>query len=163
MKKNIFIYLFSFTALILVFQIVNSNKILMDQQRRLEKKQSQLKALKDSLKVEKRRFFENVYFSLDTNEEALVYFDALDFPVTSARIKDALYDTNLLGEEESLVPYAQMDGKFLINKIKVLNHKWAIADFSDGTFWGELLIKYQVAADGTLTFTVVEHFLYAAN
>ncbi len=135
----------------------------MDQQRRLEKKQSQLKALKDSLKVEKRRFFENVYFSLDTNEEALVYFEDLDFPVTSARIKDALYDTNLLGEEESLVPYAQMGGKFLINKIKVLNHKWAIADFSDGTFWGELLIKYQVAADGTLTFTVVEHFLYATN
>ena len=135
----------------------------MDQQRRLEKKQSQLKALKVSLKVEKRRFFENVYFSLDTNEEALVYFDDLDFPVTSARIKDALYDTNLLGEEESLVPYAQMGGKFLINKIKVLNHKWAIADFSDGTFWGELLIKYQVAADGTLTFTVVEHFLYATN
>lgn len=135
----------------------------MDQQRRLEKKQSQLKALKDSLKVEKRRFFENVYFSLDTNEEALVYFDDLDFPVTSARIKDALYDTNLLGEEESLVPYAQMGGKFLINKIKVLNHKWVIADFSDGTFWGELLIKYQVAADGTLTFTVVEHFLYATN
>ncbi len=135
----------------------------MDQQRRLEKKQSQLKVLKDSLKVEKRRFFENVYFSLDTNEEALVYFDDLDFPVTSARIKDALYDTNLLGEEESLVPYAQMGGKFLINKIKVLNHKWVIADFSDGTFWGELLIKYQVAADGTLTFTVVEHFLYATN
>ena len=135
----------------------------MDQQRRLEKKQSQLKALKDSLKVEKRRFFENVYFSLDTNEEALVYFEDLDFPVTSARIKDALYDTNLLGEEESLVPYAQMGGKFLINKIKVLNHKWAIADFSDGTFWGELLIKYQVAADGTLTFTLVEHFLYATN
>ena len=135
----------------------------MDQQSRLEKKQNQLKALKDSLKVEKRRFFENVYFSLDTNEEALVYFDDLDFPVTSALIKDAIYDTNLLGEDKSLVPYAQMGGKFLINKIKVLNHKWVIADFSDGTFWGELLIKYQVAADGTLTFTVVEHFLYAAN
>ncbi|MDG1386369.1 MAG: hydrolase [Flavobacteriaceae bacterium] len=163
MKKNIFIYLFSFVALILVFQIVNSNKIMMDQQSRLEKKQNQLKALKDSLKVEKRRFFENVYFSLDTNEEALVYFDDLDFPVTSALIKDAIYDTNLLGEDKSLVPYAQMGGKFLINKIKVLNHKWVIADFSDGTFWGELLIKYQVAADGVLTFTVVEHFLYATN
>ena len=115
------------------------------------------------MKVEKRRFFENVYFSLDTNEEALVYFDDLDFPVTSTLIKDAIYDTNLLGEEKSLVPYAQMSGKFLINKIKVLNHKWIIADFSDGTFWGELLIKYQVAADGVLTFTVVEHFLYATN
>ena len=135
----------------------------MDQQSRLEKKQSQLKALKDSLKVEKRRFFENVYFSLDTNEEALVYFDDLGFPVTSMLIKDAIYDTNLLREEESLVPYAQMGGKFLINKIKILNHKWVIADFSDGTFWGELLIKYQVAADGVLTFTVVEQFLYDTN
>ena len=163
MKKNIFIYLFSFAALILVFQIVNSNKIMMDQQSRLEKKQTQLKVLKDSLKVEKRRFFENVYFSLDTNEEGLVYFDDLDFPVTSMLIKDAIYDTNLLGEEKSLVPYAQMGGKFLINKIKVLNHKWVIADFSDGTFWGELLIKYQVATDGVLTFTVVEHFLYSTN
>tara|TARA_B110000037_G_scaffold93292_1_gene109824 strand:+ start:201 stop:692 length:492 start_codon:yes stop_codon:yes gene_type:complete len=163
MKKNIFIYLFSFVALILVFQIVNSNKIMMDQQSRLEKKQSQLKALKDSLKVEKRRFFENVYFSLDTNEEALVYFDDLDFPVTSMLLKDAIYDINLLGEDKSLVPYAQMGGKFLVNKIKVLNHKWIIADFSDGTFWGELLIKYQVAADGVLTFTVVEHFLYPTN
>jgi len=136
---------------------------MIDQHSRLEKKQNQLKALKDSLKVEKRRFFENVYFSLDTNEEALVYFDDLDFPVTSALIKDAIYDTNLLGEDKSLVPYAQMGGKFLINKIKVLNHKWVIADFSDGTFWGELLIKYQVAADGVLTFTVVEHFLYVTN
>ena len=135
----------------------------MDQQSRLEKKQSQLKALKDSLKVEKRRFFENVYFSLDTNEEALVYFDDLDFPVTSSLLKDAIYDINLLGEDKSLVPYAQMGGKFLVNKIKVLNHKWIIADFSDGTFWGELLIKYQVAADGVFTFTVVEHFLYPTN
>ena len=135
----------------------------MDQQSRLEKKQSQLKALKDSMKVEKRRFFENVYFSLDTNEEALVYFDDLDFPVTSMLLKDAIYDVNLLGEDKSLVPYAQMGGKFLVNKIKVLNHKWIIADFSDGTFWGELLIKYQVAADGVLTFTVVEHFLYPTN
>ena len=135
----------------------------MDQQSRLEKKQSQLKALKDSLKVEKRRFFENIYFSLDTNEEALVYFDDLDFPVTSMLLKDAIYDINLLGEDKSLVPYAQMGGKFLVNKIKVLNHKWIIADFSDGTFWGELLIKYQVAADGVLTFTVVEHFLYPTN
>ena len=135
----------------------------MDQQSRLEKKQSQLKTLKDSLKVEKRRFFENIYFSLDTNEEALVYFDDLDFPVTSMLLKDAIYDINLLGEDKSLVPYAQMGGKFLVNKIKVLNHKWIIADFSDGTFWGELLIKYQVAADGVLTFTVVEHFLYPTN
>ena len=75
MKKNIFIYLFSFVALILIFQIVNSNKIMTDQQERLQKKQDLVSNLKDSLKVERRRFFDNVYFSLDTNEEAIGYFD----------------------------------------------------------------------------------------
>ena len=163
MKKNIFIYLFSFVSLILIFQVVNSNKIMLDQQSRLEKKQQQLRSLKDSLKVEQRRFFENVYFSLDTNEEALGYFDNLNIPISSETIKEAVYETNLLKTEESLVPYAEMGGKFLINKVKVLNHKWIIADFSDGTFWGELLIKYKVASDGTLSFEVTEHFLYPSN
>ena len=72
------------------------------------------------MKVEKRRFFDNVYFSLDTNEEAIGYFDDLDFPVNSFLIKEAVYETNLLKAEASLVPYAEMGGKFLINKVKVL-------------------------------------------
>ena len=41
---------------------------MLDQQNRLEKQQQQLNSLKDSLKTEKRRFFENVYFALDTND-----------------------------------------------------------------------------------------------
>ena len=56
-----------------------------------------------------------------------------------------------------------MGGKFLINKIKVLNHKWLIANFSNGTFGGELFIKYTIAADASITFNVVEHFLYPTN
>jgi len=163
MKKNIFIYLFSFVSLILIFQFVNSNKIMLDQQNRLKNKQTLITNLKDSLKVEKRRFFDNVYFSLDTNEEAIGYFDDLDFPVNSFLIKEAVYETNLLKAEASLVPYAEMGGKFLINKVKVLNHKWLIADFSDGTFWGELMIYYQFNSNGKLTFKVIDHFLYPKN
>jgi len=158
MKKYIFIYLFSFVSLILIFQVVNSNKILLDQQNRLEKKQTLITNLKDSLKVEKRRFFDNIYFSLDTNEEAIGYFDDLDFAVNSFLIKEAVYETNLLDAEASLVPYAEMGGKFLINKVKILNHKWLIADFSDGTFWGELMIQYQVKPGGEVTFDVINHF-----
>tara|TARA_Y100000389_G_scaffold196162_1_gene228650 strand:+ start:1288 stop:1779 length:492 start_codon:yes stop_codon:yes gene_type:complete len=163
MKKNIFIYLFSFVALILIFQIVNSNKIMTDQLERLQRKQTLITNLKDSLKVEKRRFFDNVYFSLDTNEEAIRYFDDLDFQVNSSYIQEAIYETNLLGPKGSLVPYAEMEGKFLINKVKVLNHKWLIADFSDGTFWGELMIQYQVKPRGEVTFDVINHFLYPTN
>ena len=54
-------------------------------------------------------------------------------------------------------------GKFLINKIKVLNHKLLIANFSNGTFGGELFVKYTIAADASITFNVVEHFLYPTN
>ena len=163
MKKNIFVYLFSFASLILIFQVVNSNKIMTDQQTRLEKKVAKVNALMDSLKVEKRRLFDNVYFSLDTNQAASGYFENLGFDVNSTQIKDALYDTNLLSADASLVPYAGMGGKFLINKIKVLNHKWLIANFSNGTFGGELFVKYTIAADASITFNVVEHFLYPTN
>ena len=115
------------------------------------------------MKVEKRRLFDNVYFSLNTNQSASGYFENLGFDVNSTQIKDALYDTNLLSADTSLVPYAGMGGKFLINKIKVLNHKWLIANFSNGTFGGELFVKYTIAADASITFNVVEHFLYPTN
>jgi hypothetical protein len=36
-------------------------------------------------------------------------------------------------------PYVGQDqiktNKFIINKVKVLNHRWIIADFSDGEYW----------------------------
>ena len=39
----------------------------------------------------------------------------------------------------------------------------AIADFSDGSFWGELMIYYQFNSNGKLTFEVIDHFLYPKN
>ena len=32
----------------------------------------------------------------------------------------------------------------MINKIRLLNHKWILTDFTDGKYWGELLISYTV-------------------
>jgi hypothetical protein len=36
-------------------------------------------------------------------------------------------------------PYVGQDqigaNKFIINKVKVLNHRWIIADYSDGEMW----------------------------
>jgi hypothetical protein len=61
------------------------------------------------------------------------------------------------------VPYEGMNGDFKINKIKLLNHRWIIADFSDGKFWGELLLNYEVREDLGVDFTLVNHLLYARN
>jgi hypothetical protein len=52
------------------------------------------------------------------------------------------------------------EGGFLINKVKVLNHKWLVADFTDGTYWGEIFVTYQKLKNGSIRFTVQESFLY---
>ena len=31
--------------------------------------------------------------------------------------------------------------RMMINGVKMLNHKWAIADFTDGKYWGQILLK----------------------
>ena len=50
--------------------------------------------------------------------------------------------------------------KFIINKIKVINHRWIIADFSDGDYWGEVLLKYFVNEDKSFSFEVNQSLLY---
>ena len=99
-------------------------------------------------------------FSLEGNEYALSYFKNIDIINITNRIKDQLYKKNLLMDNDELIPYAKMDRTFLINKVKVLNHKWLIASFSDGTLWGELLIFFKVDKSGDISFELKEHFLY---
>jgi hypothetical protein len=50
--------------------------------------------------------------------------------------------------------------KFIINKIKVLNHRWIIADYSDGEYWGEVLLKYFVNEDKSISFEVNQSLVY---
>jgi hypothetical protein len=61
-------------------------------------------------------------------------------------------------------PYAGQEklgaNKFIINKIKVLNQRWIIADFSDGEYWGEVLLKYFVNEDKSISFEVNQSLVY---
>jgi hypothetical protein len=50
--------------------------------------------------------------------------------------------------------------KFIINKIKILNHRWIIADYSDGQYWGDVVLKYFVEKDGKITFQIMDTFIY---
>ena len=52
------------------------------------------------------------------------------------------------------------DQKFIINKIKILNHRWIIADYSDGEYWGEAMIKYFLNDDGTISYETFQSVLY---
>jgi hypothetical protein len=107
------------------------------------------------------------YFSLEKNENAQNYFDSEDsekmvkyeklIPYVTEKLLD--FNANPKGN-----PYAGQDqlgaNKFIINKVKVLNHRWIIADYSDGEMWGEVLLKYFVNSDESISFEVNQSLLY---
>ena len=103
------------------------------------------------------------YFSLENNDDALAYYEHLNLDNISTYIEDKLLETNEGDGDNPLIPYAGMQGDFKINKIKTLNHRWILADFSDGKFWGDLIIKYELKDDLSVDFTLVEHLLYTRS
>lgn len=159
MKTKIFIYLFAFTALILVFQLVNSSKVVKYQAGIIAEKVARIDTLKVVLDKVESKYAEDVYFSLDQNEEAQAFYPDEDPAVIIELVKEKLYESNTIKGNNPLVLYSGAEKKFLINKIKVLNHKWVIADFSDGTDWGEILIEYQIRG-GEIKLNVLDQLLY---
>ena len=135
MKKNILLYLFLFTALILIFQLVNSKKVFDD----LNGKWTEIKVLneklKDTISKLQLRLDEQNDFNLEGNEYALRNFENQNINNMAIHVKDELYKINSNREKKDLIPYTEMDRTFLINKVKVLNHRWVVANFSSIANW----------------------------
>lgn len=163
MKRRIFMYLFVFTLLLVVFQYANAKRIFENQNRKLDSANSKVAALKDSLIILQDQILNLSHFNLERNEDAISYFekDGYDVSELIPLIKDAIYSTNEFKGQHPVVPYASSEGrKMLINTVKLLNHKWIIADFSDGEYWGEVFVSYYINDDKTVEFNTVESFLY---
>jgi hypothetical protein len=163
MKKNIFLYLFVFAALIALYLIVNGGKMEQRNMEEIKKLNTEVKQLKDSIKSAELRILDMQYFSLENNDDALAYYEHLELKDPTRYIEDKLLETNEKKGDNPLIPYEGMNSDFKINKIKVLNHRWLLADFSDGQYWGDLVIKYELKDDLSVDFTLVEHLLYSRN
>jgi hypothetical protein len=123
--------------------------------------------LKKDLEAVHAKLVDANYFSLEKNDNALNYFNPDNatktiqieklIPVVTEKLMDL--NANPKGN-----PYIGQDqigaNKFIINKVKILNHRWIIADFSDGEYWGEVLIKYFVNEDETVSFETFQSLLY---
>jgi len=163
MKSKIYLYLFVFTLLLVLFMYVNSKSILEKYEKDITTAKERVEIYKDSLTALQDENFDLMYFNLEHNEDAITYFEKEGIDVTTLIpfLKDELYKLNEVKGEHPLVPYVSMtEGKIMINNIKFLNHKWIIADFSDGKYWGELFLTYEISKDKQLTYRLVEHFLY---
>ncbi len=137
--------------------------MIEDKDLKIQNLESEVNSLQDSVQNLQLQVFDMQYFSLQNNDDALSYYDHLGLEDPSRYISDKLLETNEQKGNNPLVPYEGMENDFKINKIKILNHQWIIADFSDGKYWGELLLKYELKDDMGVDFTMMDHLLYTRS
>jgi len=162
MRNKILMYLFIFSLLFTIFIYVNDKKILDSKEERIESLEDKLAEVEAELENSDTIAENEDYFSLKNNEDAITYFEnkGIDSEDIISKIEDAIISKNKVGEDNPIVPMDGMEGNMRINKIKVLNHKWIIADFTDGTYWGEVFLSYEVAEDENIKFFTEKSFIY---
>ncbi len=157
MKKSLLLYGLVFSILINIFQIVNASNILKRSEEVSTISKKELKKAKDSIAT----LLDNDNFSLANNENAQEYYFEYDIKALQTKVKEDLTAFNADKKGNKYVSYDQIgDHPFLINNIKILNHRWIIANFSDGKVWGEVLIKYFHNVDKPTDFETVETLIY---
>lgn len=163
MKQRIFMYLFVFSLLLALFIYVNAKRMIEVESKKNTTLNVELKKYKDSVAKLQDEVMDLSHFNLERNEDAISYFEDKGYNVDELipLIKDELYKLNEAKGEHPMIPYASSEGRrMMINTVKLLNHKWIVADFSDGEFWGELFLTYEITDANELKFNSIESFLY---
>jgi hypothetical protein len=164
MKKSLLLYLFILVILLNFFTYMYFTKELTFEQNQFAKKE---KFLNDSLNMTRNKLADANYFSLALDENAQNYFNpdnatkTIQIEILVPFVTEKLLDLNANPKGN---PYTGQDqigaNKFIINKVKILNHRWIIADFNDGEYWGEVLLKYFINNDDTVSFETIQSLIY---
>ena len=165
MKRSFLLYAFILLVLVNVFTYSFLSNEVKFEQNRFEKT---TKKLRDSLNSVTTKLNDANYFSLEKNENAQNYFDSavankrIAYEKLIPIVTEKLMDLNANPKGNPYVGQDQIGvNKFVINKVKILNHRWIIADYSDGKMWGEVLLKYFLNEDESISFEVIQSLLYA--
>lgn len=158
-------YLFVFTALLAVFFYVNGTKLVASKDKEIEELNKQLEEGHTSNKNSAENHVQEDSFSLVSNEEALSYLENRGFDPSEIvnKVEEALVGRNSVDTDNELIPFEGMAGPFRINKVKLLNHKWAIASFTDGSYWGDLLVSFEIDEEGKIEVFSEKALLYPQN
>ena len=159
MQKKILVYVVVFMSLTFIFVGINHVKISSSNESDLKNLNKKIDSLENQYKLLDKKFRDEIYFSLIYNQEALRYFTNANVDSLVSYIREELYEKNFNKNTDNFVPLSNTENKYLINKVKILNHKWIIADFSNGTRWGEMWIEYYFDKK-KVVFDVKEFFLY---
>lgn len=158
-------YLFVFAVLMAVIFYVNGSKVLASKEKEIQYLEQQLEEQNLNTEFSSEGASQEDTFSLLTNEEALSYLENRGFDPAEIinKVEDALISRNVADADNDLIPFEGMEGPFRINKVKLLNHKWAIASYTDGTYWGDLLVSYEIDDEGNVEVFSEKALLYPKN
>ncbi|MEW7280247.1 hypothetical protein ABW636_16775 [Aquimarina sp. 2201CG1-2-11] len=162
MRNKIFLYLFIFALLFILFQFMNAKKAKESYDAKIENLKTNITKKEATIDSLYTTNMDLTYFSLESNEDAANYFQELGYQPDrlALTISDQIIGQNKAGKDNPIIPFVGMEGNMSVNKVRLLNHKWIIADFTDGVYWGELFITYEVREDGVVDFEVEKSFLY---
>lgn len=165
MKNKIFLYLFLFAVLFIIFQYMNEKSIFESQDHKIESLRTQLEKSNDSITVLTDRIADLNYFSLLGNDNAMTYLENYGFEAVRVEemVSNIIYDKNLETGGNPLIPFEGTYGTMKINKIKFINHRWIQADFTDGHYWGEVILEYMFNEKNELELNSISSLLYPKN
>jgi hypothetical protein len=158
MRKSLFLYLFIIAALMNVFTykyfaVKNATEMQLTTDSNIR--------LKDSVTLLKNDLLDANVFSLEHNDRAQNYLNQNDLKLFQDKVKQSLLAYNDDPEGNKYTDQPKMgEQKYIINSIKLLNHRWIIANYSNGQIWGEVLIKYFINEDQTVSFQTMDTYLY---
>lgn len=166
MKKSLFLYLFIIAVLMNIFtyKYFTSKEASEKKVVTADTKQPDSKKIIDSLT---QKIYDINDFSLENNDRAQNYlFESSkvnDIPAFAEKVKQALLAYNDSPEGNKYTDQVKMGSqKFIINSVKLLNHRWIIANYSNGELWGEVMLKYFVDEKGAISFEIMNSYLYPA-
>lgn len=165
MKNKIILYLFIFSVLMLLFMYMNQKRIYENQEAKITELKEKVAFCEDENQALNQQNFDLNYFTLLGNDNAMTYFEnyGLEADFMQEMVTEQIYNQNNVEGDNPLVPYVGMEGKMRINKVRFLNHRWVIADFTDGRHWGEMLLEYDLDENNDLTLRTLSSLLYAGN
>lgn len=159
MKKSLFLYLFIIAVLMNIFTYKYFTTKEAAQNKPVIAQDS--KKLNDSITKLTDQLYDANYFSLEANDRALNYLNQDDIKVFTEKVTQALlaYNDDKAGNKYT-DQVTMGEQKFIINKVKLLNHRWIIANYSNGKLWGEVVLKYFINDDQTVSFEIMNSYLY---
>ena len=158
MRNKIIQYLLIFISLIALYLFVsdmNKSEAFAASQERMTKRVDTLKDSIAQLVVEQT---DNAYFSLAINRDAQQAHPDFSPEELQNIIENHVLSTNDNPNGNPLLSYLGSD--WIVNKIHMVNHQWILADFTNGTRWGDALILYQINSNGKPRLRLLNHVMY---